>query len=533
MADTVREQLRRHADSDSTAIRYEDASITWRDYLAGADARAGAVTAMLDPDRPRHVATLLENTPEMLYALAAGAAGGYVTVGLNATRRGEGLARDIRKAECQVILTDSELKHLLDGLDLGQVSVVDTDSDEWAALVAASSAPQDPPPVEAMDPFMLIFTSGTSGDPKAVQVGNFTVTMSGENLAQNFGLTPDDVAYLSMPLFHSNAIMGGFSPAIAAGATMALARRFSASRFGDDIRRYGVTYMNYVGKPLAYILDTPARPDDAQTTLRAAFGNEAAAKDIPAFAERFGCRVWDAYGSTELAIIITRTEESPLESIGVPFPGVAVYDPVTGQDCPRAIYDDGKVANLDECVGELVNTQGAGFFAGYYNDDKSTSDRMKDGMYWSGDLAYRDADGFIYMAGRSGDWLRVDGENMATGIVEEILLRHPAVSRVAVYGLPDPRGVGDQLAAAIVPRHDSTLDPAGLEEFLAAQPDLSPKAWPRWVRIASELPTTATNKILKRELIRQGVGAHAQGGDIWWERAERGTAYSELAGAGV
>ncbi|MGI9589061.1 MAG: AMP-binding protein, partial [Dietzia maris] len=182
MADTVREQLRRHADSDSVAIRYDDTSITWRDYLAGADARAGAVTGMLDPARPLHVATLLENTPEMLYALAAGAAGGYVTVGLNATRRGEGLARDIRKSECQVILTDSELKPLLDGLDLGEVSVIDTDSDEWAALVASSSAPQDPPPVEAMDPFMLIFTSGTSGDPKAVQVGNFTVTMSGENL---------------------------------------------------------------------------------------------------------------------------------------------------------------------------------------------------------------------------------------------------------------------------------------------------------------------------------------------------------------
>src|SRR5690606_15963009 len=108
------------------------------------------------------------------------------------------------------------------------------------------------------------------------------------------------------------------------------------------------------------------------------------------------------------------------------------------------------VSNLDQCVGELVNTEGAGFFAGYYNDEASTSDRMRDGKYWSGDLAYRDADGFIYMAGRSGDWLRVDGENMATGIVEEILLRNPAVSRVAVYGLPDPRGVGDQLAAAIV-----------------------------------------------------------------------------------
>lgn len=552
MADTVREQLRRHADSDSVAIRYDDTSITWRDYLAGADARAGAVTGMLDPARPLHVATLLENTPEMLYALAAGAAGGYVTVGLNATRRGEGLARDIRKSECQVILTDSELKPLLDGLDLGEVSVIDTDSDEWAALVASSSAPQDPPPVEAMDPFMLIFTSGTSGDPKAVQVGNFTVTMSGENLAPSFGLTSDDVLYLSMPLFHSNAIMSGFSPAIAAGATMALARRFSATRFGDDIRRYGVTYMNYVGKPLAYILDTPPRPDDAQTTLRAAFGNEAAAKDIPAFAQRFGCEVRDAYGSTELAVIIVRTENSPLASIGEPFPGVAVYDPATGQECPRAVFDDdGAVTNLDECVGELVNTEGAGFFAGYYNDDTSTSDRMRDGMYWSGDLAYRDADGFVYLAGRSGDWLRVDGENMATGIVEEILLRNPAVSRVAVYGLPDPRGVGDQLAAAIVPRHDSELEPAAFEQFLASQPDLSPKAWPRWVRISVDLPTTATNKILKRELVRQGVGAAGADGtgaggtgaggtgaggapaDTWWERDERGTAYTELAGARV
>ncbi|MDV8001977.1 AMP-binding protein [Rhodococcus sp. IEGM 1408] len=532
MADTVREQLRRHADSDTDAIRYEDQAISWREYVGSADRRAGAIDALLDDSRPRHVGTLLENTPEMLYALAAGAFGGFVVAGINATRRGENLARDILRADCQVLLTDSQLKPLLDGLDLGDVSVIDTDSDEWAAMVLASEPLENPPPVDAGDPFMLIFTSGTSGDPKAVRVGNFTVTMSGESLAPSFDLTSEDVIYLSMPMFHSNGVLSGFSPAIAVGATMALARRFSATRFGDDVRRYGVTYMNYVGKPLAYILDTPVRPDDAQTTLRAAFGNEAAAKDIPAFAERFGCRVWDAYGSTELAIIIVRTEASPLESIGEPFPGVAVYDPMTGEECPRAVFDEnGAVSNLDECVGELVNTEGAGFFAGYYNDEASTSDRMRDGMYWSGDLAYRDQNGFIYMAGRSGDWLRVDGENMATGIVEEILLRNPAVSRVAVYGLPDPRGVGDQLAAAIVPRHDASLDPAEFEAFLGAQADLSPKAWPRWVRVSESLPTTATNKILKRDLIKEGLGS--SGSDTWWERDERGTAYAELTGSRI
>ena len=107
---------------------------------------------------------------------------------------------------------------------------------------------------------------------------------------------------------------------------------------------------------------------------------------------------------------------------------------------------------------------------------------------------------------------------------------------MAVYGLPDPRGVGDQLVAAIVPRHDSSIDPAGFEDFLAAQSDLSPKAWPRWARIAEELPTTATNEILKRELVSEGVGQSAVGAggasrDTWWERDERGTEYTVMAGA--
>ena len=528
MAETAREMLRAHEGATHDAIRFEDETVSWADYIDGAERRAGVVLGMLNPERVPHVGTLLENTPELLFALAAGALGGYVTAGVNATRRGEGLARDIRRADCQVLLTDSRHRPLLEGLDLGDVRVVDTDAPEWTDAVAGASFPDQVAPVASDGPFMLIFTSGTSGDPKAVRVSHGTVTMSGSMLAPSFGLGTEDVVYLAMPLFHSNAIMGGYSPALAAGATMAPARRFSATAFLPDVRRYGVTYMNYVGKPLAYILDTPERPDDADTTLRAAFGNEAAAKDIPAFAERFGCRVWDAYGSTELAIIITRTEESPIESIGVPFPGVAVYDPVTGEECPPAVFDStGAVTNLDECVGELVNTEGAGFFSGYYNDDAATDERMRDGMYWSGDLAYRDADGYVYMAGRSGDWLRVDGENMATGIIEEVLLRHPGVSRVAVYGLPDPRGVGDQLAAAIVPRHDAELTPEGLEEFLAAQPDLSAKGWPRWIRVAEVLPTTATNKILKRELVREGLDVSEGGGELW-EREERGRRYSRL-----
>jgi fatty-acyl-CoA synthase len=143
-------------------------------------------------------------------------------------------------------------------------------------------------------------------------------------------------------------------------------------------------------------------------------------------------------------------------------------------------------------------------------------------MYWSGDLAYRDADGWIYLAGRTADWMRVDGENLAAGPIERILERLPGVSQVAVYAVPDDR-VGDQVMAALVLRAGTRMGPDDFSSFLAAQPDLSPKAWPRYVRINADLPTTATNKILKRALMAAGVSAE---GGVLWTRPARGTAYS-------
>ena len=177
-----------------------------------------------------------------------------------------------------------------------------------------------------------------------------------------------------------------------------------------DLRHYGVTYLNYVGKPLAYVLATPERPDDHDNPLRVAFGNEAAERDITEFSRRFGCAVWDGFGSTEGAVIITRDGDCPPGSVGRGFPGVAVYNAETLTECPPARFDaHGALLNADEAIGEIVNTDGPGLFRGYYNDDDATGERLRHGMYWSGDLAYRDADGWIYLAGRSGEWLRVDG----------------------------------------------------------------------------------------------------------------------------
>ncbi len=526
MAETLQQLLRERLDQDTPALKYGERVWTWREHLADAAAAAAALVGVADPDRPMHVGALLGNTPEMLTAMASAALGGFVLCGINDTRRGAALARDILRADCQILLTDPAHKGLLDGLDLPGVRMFDVSGGSWAALLDGAGTLTPYREVAPADPFMLIFTSGTSGEPKAVRVTHLTVLFAGTTLIARFDIEASDVCYLSMPLFHSNALLAGWSVAVVAGASMVPAT-FSASGLLADLRRYGATFMNYVGKPLAYVLATPERPDDHDNPLRVAFGNEASDRDIAEFSRRFDCTVWDGFGSTEGAIIITREDGCPPGSLGRGFPGVAIYNPDTMAECPAAVFDeDGALTNADDAIGELVNTTGVGLFAGYYNDPQATDARLRQGIFWSGDLAYKDADGWIYFAGRSGDWLRVDGENMTAAPIERILQRPAPVSHVAVYAVPDER-VGDQVMAAIVLADDAQLTPEEFGEFLAAQPDLSPKAWPRYVWLTHRLPTTATNKILKRELTARGT---TPGGGVVWRRVGRSRAYEIAPG---
>ena len=266
---------------------------------------------------------------------------------------------------------------------------------------------------------------------------------------------------------------------------------------------------------------TPEQPDDADNPLQVVFGNEANDRDIEAFGRRFGCVVVDSYSSTENAVVVQRVPEMPPGSLGMPLDGVKVLHAETMEETTDAVFGpSGELLNADEATGELVNTQGAGAFSGYYTDPDAEAERMRAGMYWSGDLAYRDADGYVYFAGRTADWLRVDGENLGAAPIERILLRHPAISEAAVYAVPD-ESVGDQVMAAVDLL--APLTPADLEAFLAAQEDLSPKAWPRFVRIVEALPRTATNKVLKRQLSAEGASAD---GDVVWVREPRGTSYA-------
>jgi fatty-acyl-CoA synthase len=534
------------SDDDHPGLVAGDDTFTWSQVVQAARARASllrqyaasspatppkgraapeeqppaALERAVPPDeagrRQVHVGVLLENVPEYVFWLAGAALAGAVVVGINPTRRGAELSADIEHTDCDLIVTDAELAGLL-GEQAVPVLIVGSDSYASALEAVPPGEPAVPAPEDRL---LLLFTSGSTGAPKAVSCSQGRLAMIAE-MAHAFGIGRDAVTYLAMPLFHGNAIMANLAFAVQAGATVVLRRKFSASGFLPDVRRYGVTYFNYVGRALAYILATG---DAGESTLRTAFGTEASAQDMAAFAERFGCQVVEGYGSSEGAVAIMKTPETPKDSLGLAQHGidVVILDPETGAECPRARFDGRGLLLNSEAIGEIVglNTR----FEGYYRNAEADAQRLRNGRYWSGDLGYRDEDGFFYFAGRSSDWLRVDSENFAAAPVERILARWEPVVMCAVYPVPDPR-TGDQVMATL--ELDGDFDPAGFAAFLEDQPDLGTKWAPRFIRITKEMPLTPTNKVDKKPLRKQVWETADQ---VWW-RPGRELAYEPFEGS--
>ena len=371
-------------------------------------------------------------------------------------------------------------------------------------------------PATEDDLFLLIFTSGSTGLPKAVRCTQGRFARTGAHVAQGspeLYSDRDKSSTSSLPFFHlRGSLFTGWASALNAGIPISTRARFSASNTLADIRRFEATFLTYTGKVLNYILAVPEHPDDHNCPLRYAIGNEASPRDIREFARRFGCTVRDSYGSTEGIIIIRRNPEMPEGALGVADSTVRVVDPDTGQECPPARFGrEGRVLNLEEAVGEIVETAPTSGFEGYYRNEEATNARFRDGWYWSGDLAYRDGDGWLYFAGRSNEWLRVDGENFAAGPVETIIGRHPDARSLAVYAVPDDP-VGDRVMLAVELREGATFDPVAFDAFLTTQPDLGPKWMPAFVRTTHELPKLASMKVDKTALRRDAWRADT----VYW-----------------
>ena len=504
---TFADILGRRRGDTRPGLLFEDQRFTWDEVVREAEKRAVVLRGLRREDRPFHVGVLLENVPDYIFLIGAGALAGATIVGINPTRRGAELAADIRGVDCDLIVTDSDQAALLDGLDTGVEAdrLLTIDSPRWAEALEAAASVDLPDIPEASDPtttLLLTFTSGSTGAPKAVICS--TGRMASLSAINHLSFTREDITYNSMPLFHGNAVFSCWGPSVFTGATFSMRRKFSASGFLPDVLKFGATFFNYVGRSLAYILAVPESPEEKQTRLRLVFGTEASPHDRDEFERRFGTRPIESYGSSEGGVVISLTPDSPRNALGLPpeFMDVRVVD-ADGRECPRAEFDEGgRLLNPDVAIGEIVNRTGAAMFEGYYRNPEATAERIDGATYKSGDLGYRDEAGFFYFAGRGGDWLRVDSENFAAAPVERILARFPGVVLVAVYPVPDPR-TGDQVMASIEMAPGVTFDPDAFGRFLSEQSDLGTKWAPRFVRVVQDIPVTATRKIDKKDLRRQ------------------------------
>jgi acyl-CoA synthetase (AMP-forming)/AMP-acid ligase II len=533
-ADDAAALLRRNASDpdrrDRPALRFANRVWTHGEYVRECCRFANVFLARPQPaGRGLHVGVLLDNTPDYVFALGGAALAGAAVVGLNHTRRDEHLLRDIEHAHCDLVV--SEPRHLQVLAPIAPSLpplLVSRRFDDDGHAAAADRAPKlgddldhelaaatDHDPGIAPGPdtlWTLIFTSGTSSAPKAVICTQRRLLVTGNRFCIIMDLGPDDVGYVCMPLFHSSALMVGLAPSLVCGASVGLARRFSASRWLADVRHYDATYFNYTGKPLAYIVSTPERPNDADNPLRVAFGNEGSPEVVSTFARRFGVDVIDAYGATEGGVAVNRDVEARPGALGQAGVHVKIVDEDGTEKAPAKFDAEGRLVNADECVGEIINTAGAGPFEGYYNNPEANARTLRFGWYWSGDLGYLDEERYLYFAGRNTDWLRVDGENFPAQPIENAIANHSEVVLAAVYGVPDDQA-GDQVMAGVVLRDEAEFDPARFAAWLDAQDAVGPKWRPRYVRILLHPPTTGTNKIVKRTLVHQKFRHDRTGGD--------------------
>lgn len=503
---TTADLLLARADDAGIALATADKSWTWAEFVDECATRAAVLTALRTPDGPWHVGVLMDNEAEYLFLIGGAALCGATIVGVNPTRRGTELAGDVGRTDCQLVLVGSSYRDLIG--DFADVAdYLETDSSGYRALLdkyCASAAADWTDRTAQGHNLLLLFTSGSTGAPKAVKCSSARLAAIGT--LNVHGITADDVAYNAMPLFHGNALMSAWAPILAVGGTYALRPRFSASGFLPDIQRFGATFFNYVGRSLAYVLAQPESAAEADNSLRFGWGTEASPRDRSEFSRRFGAPITESYGSSEGVCVIVRDASTPAGALGTPNPmlGMEIVDEC-GTVCPPARFDaDGRLLNPAEAIGEIVARGGAARFEGYYRNDEATAEKIRDGDYWSGDLAYADSDGVFWFAGRTNDWIRVDSENFSTAPLERIITRYPAVRGAAAYPVPDSR-TGDRVMVTVelnTPTAGADFDPLAFRDFLASQPDMGTKWTPQLVRVTDQFPLTATRKIDKPTLRR-------------------------------
>ncbi len=470
---------------------------------------AGQTIGLLMPNRPAYVAIWLGLTRA-----------GCVVALLNTNLTGDALLHCIRAAGCALVLADEALiARLPDGVE----------ALAWSALARElADEPASPPEhqPDPSDPALLVFTSGTTGLPKAARVSHGRITEWALWFAGMMDVAAEDRLYNCLPLYHSTGGIVAVGAMLARGASVLIAPGFSASRFWDEVADGGCTLFLYIGELCRYLAHSPAHPRERAHRLRLACGNGLHADVWARFRDRFAIpQILEFYAATEGSVSLYNCEQRPGAIGRVPaflaprFPLALIrVDAETGQPvrdadgrCIRCVADE-----PGEAIGRVdrASSSPARRFDGYTDPEASSRKLLRDVFapndcwFRSGDLMRRDASGFYYFIDRMGDTFRWKGENVSASEVAAAVRTCPGVADAAVYGVAVPGQEGRAGMAAIV----GSFDPAVLWPYLAAR--LPGYAQPLFVRSCRALDLTGTFKLATAGLAREGFAGSAD--PVWF-----------------
>lgn len=480
------------SETDGRKFSYEE--------FAAAVGRAARMLASHGVVRGDVVSLLMPNSVEYIIAYFACWKLGAIAGPINSLLKAQEISYVLSDSETKALLVHSDFLPTIENTrkDLPELSVIAFD-DEAAVtkdFKDDSSAVDLPASVIGRDSeAIIIYTSGTTGKPKGCLLTHGNLLANARQISEWLGFTRDDRLLTIMPLFHMNAVSVTTMSALYAGGSTAVSPKFSASRFWQIISDYQITSFGSVATMLSMLLTTYPEgvPEGMKTDqLRFAMCGSAPvpAEVMKRFEEKFNCLVIEGYGLSESTCRSTFNppdERRRPGSCGKPI----------GNEMKVVDEEEREVANGE--LGEIV-LRGENILKGYYRNPEATATAFRTGWFHTGDVGYRDADGFFYIVDRKSDMIIRGGENIYPREIDEVLYQHPAVAAAATIGIPDQL-YGEEVAAFIVLKEGREVTADELIAFCRAR--LADYKCPKTVRIVKEIPKGPTGKLLKRELTRQ------------------------------
>jgi long-chain acyl-CoA synthetase len=494
ITDLLDERVRQQPDSQFLSSEADGRRFTYAEFKE-ATTRAANLLRAAGVGKGNVVSLLLPNSAEYIIAYFACWRIGALAGPVNSLLKAQEMAYVISNSEAKALLVHPDFLPVVDQIraQLPHLQAVIQFDDEAKATRGYSGATSADIEIDSDHEAIIIYTSGTTGKPKGCLLTHGNVIANARQIADWLSFTEKDRLLTIMPLFHMNAVSVTTMSALYAGGSTVVSPKFSASRFWQIISDYQITSFGSVATMLSMLLSTypDGVPEGLKTDqLRFAMCGSAPvpAEVLKRFEETFHCLVVEGYGLSESTCRSTFNPPDERRRPG---------------SCGLPIGNEMKVVDEEDrevpvnAVGEIV-LRGENILKAYYKNEEATKIAFRNGWFHTGDVGYRDADGFFYIVDRKSDMIIRGGENIYPREIDEVLYEHPAIAAAATIGVPDPL-YGEEVAAFIVLEPGAVASEEEVIEFCRSR--LADYKCPKSVRIVSEIPKGPTGKLLKRELV--------------------------------